>query len=134
MLVSCDNTLDNKQMAMESIGNFATQYFNYNFAGAMEYCTPESRKWISLAATNVTEADLEVLRAKEDGAMAEVLSIDFGAGDTTATATVRVVNFMLADTIGVPGHIEREAVYRLPAVLRDGRWLVRMACPPRSEK
>lgn len=129
---ACNNVSDREMRVREDIGMFANRYFNYNFPEALTLCTPESAKWIRLAASNVTEADLDVLRAQERGAEAEVVSVDFGSGDTTAVATVRVSGFMLADTIGAPGHIVAGAEYRIPAVRRDGRWLVRMACPLRS--
>ena len=109
LFASCGNTSDKRKQAKENIGHFATLYFNYDFSGAMDYCTYESRKWISMIASNVTEADWDV-------------------------ATVHVANIMLTDTIGRPGHMVEEAEYSIPAVFRSDRWLVKMACPLRSGK
>lgn len=134
LFASCGNTSDKRKQAKENIGHFATLYFNYDFSGAMDYCTYESRKWISMIASNVTEADLDILRAQTDGAEAEVIAIFFGQDDTTAVATVHVANIMLTDTIGRPGHMVEEAEYSIPAVFRSDRWLVKMACPLRSGK
>ena len=75
LFASCGNTSDKRKQAKENIGHFATLYFNYDFSGAMDYCTYESRKWISMIASNVTEADLDILRAQTDGAEAEVIAI-----------------------------------------------------------
>jgi len=72
-----------------------------------------------MIASNVTEADLDILRAQTDGAEAEVIAIFFGQDDTTAVATVHVANIMLTDTIGRPGHMVEEAEYSIPAVFRS---------------
>lgn len=39
LFASCGNTSDKRKQAKENIGHFATLYFNYDFSGAMDYCT-----------------------------------------------------------------------------------------------
>lgn len=134
LLAACIMVSDSEKKIREDIGEFAVRYFNYDFAGAAECCTPESKKWISLAASQMTEADLDVLRAQKKAATAEVTAVCFDSCDSLATVTVRVTDFMQIDTVSSAGHIIPEAMFGISAVCRDGRWFVRMACPLRSER
>lgn len=134
LLAACIMVSDREKNIREDIGEFAVRYFNCDFAGAAECCTPESRKWISLAASQMTEADLDVLRAQKNAATVEVTAVCFDSCDSLATVTVHVTDFMQTDTIGSAGHIIPEAMFTISAVCRDERWLVRMACPLRSER
>lgn len=113
---------------------FAIAYFNYHFDEASLCCTPESRRWLSFAASNVYEADLDVLRGMASGAEVEVLSVDYGDADSVAVASVVVRGAMVRDTIGRAGRVSAEESYRLGMVCRDGRWYVRMEGLPRSGK
>lgn len=112
--------------------SFAEAYFNYHFDEAAVCCTPESRRWLSFAASNVYEADLEVLRGMERGAEVEVVSVDYGPADSVAVADVVVRGAMVRDTIGRAGRVSGEERYSLGMVLRGERWLVRMEGLPRS--
>lgn len=109
------------------------KYFNFDFRSALDYSTPESRKWISYVASNVSDEDLGILRSYGHAAVVDANGIDI-IGDTTAVVTMSVSGFLSTDSIGRPGHIVEKAVFRLPMVCRKGRWLVRMEGPLRSER
>ena len=111
---------------------FANAYFNYNFDEAAKFCTQDSRRWLSFAASNVYGADLEVLRNMDTGATVDVAEMDFPDGDSTAVVTVEVSGFMQRDTIGKAGRVVEEGVFTLSLVRRDGQWKVRMAGLPRN--
>ena len=111
---------------------FANTYFNYNFDEAAKFCTQDSRRWLSFAASNVYGADLEVLRNMDAGATVDVADMDFPDGDSTAVVTVEVSGFMQRDTIGKAGRVVEEGVFTLSLVRRDGQWKVRMAGLPRN--
>lgn len=134
LFAACDRSSEAvKDAITQDVICFAEPYFNYQFNNAVAFCTPESRKWLVFAASNVTEADLDVLRQQAEGAEVEVSSIEITT-DTTAMAGVDVSNFLLADSIGRPARIEAEGRFILPVVLRGGRWLVRMEGLPQSER
>lgn len=134
MLAACSRSSEAvKEAVTQDVIYFAEPYFNYRFHSAAAFCTPESKKWIAFAASNATEADLDVLRSQAEGAEVGVSRIEL-TSDTTAMACVDVSNFLLADTIGRPARIEAEGRFRLPVVLRGGRWLVRMEGLPQSER
>lgn len=114
--------------------SFSEAYFNYDFMKASRYTTAESRRWLSYAASNVYEADIEVLRGMESGATVEIDGVDDGDTDSTAMATVRVDNYMLRDTIGRSGRVVSGLAFRLPMVKRGGKWLVHLSEMPRSSR
>lgn len=130
----CGSGNSDRDKAETAASSFAQAYFNYNFDEAAKFCTQDSRRWLSFAASNIYEADVEVLRNMETGATAEVTDMDFSDEDSTAVATVEVANFMQRDTIGKAGRVIDAAVFALTLVRRDGVWKVRMASLPRSEK
>lgn len=132
---SCaDGAADKEEEAVAAAAEaFASCYFNYDFAGARPYCTEGSLKWLSFAASNVTQTDLDVLKTQREGAECEANDIELTA-DTTAEAVLKVTNVMLTDTLGRPGRIVDEAVFTVKLVRRSGRWLVRMEGLPQSGK
>lgn len=113
--------------------SFATHYFNYRFVEAVPYCLPESRKWLNFAATNMTEADIEVLKGMENGATCEPNDVDWES-DSTAKIQYTVYNGMITDTLGKAGYIADKANYTLSLVKRQGKWWVKMEGLLRNEK
>lgn len=112
--------------------DFAEAYFNYDYKRAVELTVPESERWLQFAASNLTQADLDVINVAEDA----TVSIDDLAriNDTTVVVTVDVENMLLKDTIGKQPHVVAEARYPLLLVNRDGRYLIKMAGLPQSER
>lgn len=134
LLLSCDDTAGEGQEVAERVATaWGQAYFNYDFERAAKYATPESRRWLSFAASNVYQADIDVLNAQENGASVEVTDYEV-TGDTTAMVVMEVRNFLQRDTIGSAGRMVDEATFRISLVTRDKRVLVRMAGLPRSEK
>lgn len=112
---------------------FGRAYFNYDFDSAKKYCTAESERWLRFAASNVYEADVEALRAMENGA--EVETDDYETTtDTTATVWLTVSGFLERDTIGHAGHVSDKGRFAVPMVRRGETWKVRMAGLPRNER
>lgn len=132
-LAACDVVSDANDGVRKGAIAFSESYFSLDFHAALDRSTPESRKWISYAASNVSEEDLSVLRSYGQTAKVDVSGIDLKS-DTTAVVTLSVSGFLSTDSIGRPGHIVDKAVFRLPMVCREGRWLVRMEGPLRSER
>ncbi len=134
-IYSCGKHINGgNSQANKEVTDFATAYFNYNFNEALKYCTPESEKWIVYTASNIHDADIEVLRNAKQGASVEIKNFVFDDNDSTGYALITVHNYMRLDTIGKAGHEIVQADYHIPIVLRDSKWTVKMEGLPRSEK
>ncbi len=122
LCLSCSGNPDEEQVK-DCVASFSEAYFNYDLKKALECSTPESRKWISYTASIITDSDISLLRSK-DMASVTVGDIELGAGDTTATATVTVCNWLRPDSVETHGSITGEEVFELRAVSRNKVWKV----------
>ena len=113
--------------------SFATNYFNYRFVRSLQFCTPESEKWVRFAASNIIQEDIDTLRAQASGASYEIVDVD-ERNDTSAIVQYRVSDFMLIDTLGRAGRIVSDCVFDVSFVFRQGKWLVKMEAPLQSER
>ena len=112
---------------------FANAYFNYDLAKAQLMVDEQSKKWLSYEASNITEADLELLRMQDKGATVTVDDSDCFAD--SAIVTVTVSDFLLADSLGSKGRMVDEKTFTIRLVQdANGKWKVRMGGPLRSEK
>lgn len=124
---------DHESLLKESADSFAVNYFNWDFQGAMPYCETGSQKWLRYAASQVHQADVDLLRAMEEGATCEAIDINT-LNDSTAIVRMKVSNFMAMDTIGKAARLVNEAVFPLQMKRRGEQWKVRMEGLPQSEK
>lgn len=127
-LSSCG--IESKNDINETVDSFSVAYFNWNFKKAIHYVTPASEKWISYAASQVTEEDVDSLRAMQSGAEIDVKDIDINDEDSTATAEVEVSNFMAMDSIGKPPYIKEKATFHLPLSCDNGIWKIALKSLP----
>ena len=67
-LLAAGCTSEEEEKAVAQATAFAEDYFNLRFDEAFARCTPDSRKWIAFRASNITERDLETLRAAGEDA------------------------------------------------------------------
>jgi hypothetical protein len=135
MSVCCDNLpKGDSDKVKEEIAAFANAYFNYDLKTAARHCTPESKIWFRYLASNIHQADVEVLKKAPEGASIEIKDINYDDNDTTGTAIVAVNNYLRLDTIGKAGRMIDNATFRIPIIYREGRWTVKMANLLRSEK
>lgn len=126
-LGSCGHGGENS--AKEAADSFSVAYFNYRFADAEPFATQGSRRWLSFAASQMTQEAVDTLRAMKYGAEVDVSDVDY-QDDTTAVATVGVSNFMSIDSIGRHPRIVAEKQFVLPLVLRNDTWLVNLSALP----
>ena len=133
-MTSCsDGSTPQTEKAGQAATYFAEAYFNYNFKQALELSTTESAKWISFAASNITQEDIDVLNTRQTEASVELTDCQM-VNDSTCKAWLTVENYMATDSIGRPGVFKREGLFVLNVVARNGKWIVRMEGLPRSEK
>ena len=131
---SCKQEPGSEEQLLEDADSFAVNFYNWHFEQALRYCTPESGKWLRYAASNVHEADVELLRNKAEDATVEINDIDFGDDEVSAIADITVRNFLQMDSIGEEAHLVEEADFLLPMCMENGVWKVRMASLPQSGK
>jgi len=110
---------------------WAEAYFNCDYKSALALSTPDSERWLRFAASNTSQAMLDL--CDEQPAEVSVDGIYAAAADTLRVVTVRVSHYVAPTAIGATPMRADEGVFTLPVVQRSGRWLVRMACLPRSE-
>ncbi len=113
--------------------SFVTAYFDWRFDKALAWCTDSSAIWLRYAATQVHEADIELLRAQKEGASHTIDELTF-INDSTALVAFSVNNFLAMDTIGKAARQVTEANYKLLMKYQNGRWLVSLKSLPQEEK
>lgn len=122
-----------KKEITATVDKFATCYFNFDFNNTATTCTPESMKWLSFISTNILQEDIDIIKSQEEGSRHETIEITL-TSDTTATVTCKVYNFLKIDTLGRAGHMTEQATYKIPAVKRNSKWLVKMEGLLQSER
>ena len=129
-LSSCHR--DEESQLKTDIDVFATAYFNWRFFEALPACTPSSRPWLSYMASQVTQADIDVLRAQAEGAAYEIADIQYAEDDRSATVKVTVRNFLPMDSIGSTSKIMPKAQFNIPVVRTGEVWKVELSGVLRS--
>lgn len=117
----------------ETLDSFCEAYFSWHFPEALPYCTPSSRTWLSYAASNVHQADVDILRNMNSGTAHEIIDIDY-LSDSLAEAHIAVTNVLLMDTIGTEGHLADKASFTIPLHFDKNGWKVDLNSLPRNEK
>ena len=85
-------------------------------------------------ASNIEQADVALLREQENEAEISYNEIQLLDTDTLKNIRLTVRNHFVKDSIGKMGRMVKKSVYDIQVVKRQGKWLVRMASPLRSEK
>lgn len=111
---------------------FASSYFNLRFEQAAKLCTQNSEKWIRMQASNIQQQDIDVLNMQKDTAECEVESIETNAD--TATAVLKIQNFLSCDSVGKPGYICKQAVFTVTLTKTNDVWQVDLTKPLEKER
>ncbi len=131
-LTAC-GVVNDDEGALSTAESWGTAYFNCNYHGAADYCTPESERWLRFAASNTTEDDLQLLRDRH----AEVAASDYFtiANDTLRVVTLHVDHYVKPALLGQQTTEQADdGQFQVSVVKRGRRWLVRMEGLPRSER
>lgn len=131
----CEGSSDgSERQMMQTIDSFAVNYFNWQYHRALSFCTPESKPWLSFAASQVTQEDIDLLH-QEAPASYEVQSVE-NINDTTVLANITVYDFLQPDSIGKQPHHVSKADFCLRMVLptSEKRWKVDVTQLPRPKK
>lgn len=133
-LSGCQPHEGSESQLKEDVDSFATYYYNWHFEKAAKFCTPESEKWLRYASSNVHQADIDLLHAKQQDALVEIQDIDFGDDETSATVNLQVTDFYQMDSIGQEAHLVQQAGFKLPMALHEGKWKVLLKELPQKVK
>lgn len=71
-LTGCQSHQGDENQLENDIDSFATYYFNWQFPKTLKYCTQSSEPWLRYAASNVHQADVDLLRTKAEDATVEI--------------------------------------------------------------
>lgn len=130
----CRSHEGDEDQLREDADSFATNYFNWHFERALEFCTPNSELWLRYMASNVNQEDVDSLRGKEEDATVEIKDITYHGDGDSATVTVTVNKSLQMTSIGKPPHRVDYDTFSFPATIHEGKWKIRMGSPLRSER
>lgn len=121
--IGCTYKTDRVQFD-EGVDSFAYYYFNSQYPKAIPFCTPESKKWLQYASSQMTQADIDVLKELPEGASYEIGINSYNENDTATSVEIIASNYLLMDTIGGAGRMVDEKSYIFQLRKRNGKWLV----------
>lgn len=120
---------EDEEKAVAEAKGFAEDFFNLRFDEAYAHCTPDSRKWIAFRASNITEKDLEAVRAAEEDAYVGSAHCE-RMDDSTALVRCVVCEGLAPDSLEQrEGRIRPRATYLVPLQKTGEGWRVRMEGP-----
>ncbi|MBR6937163.1 MAG: hypothetical protein IKH63_06285 [Prevotella sp.] len=125
-LVACDFHAGSSRQLKKEVDSFAVYYFNWQFHQAVRFVTPESEKWMHYAASQVHQADIDLLQSKELPASCEINEVVYSEDDKTAIAHVTIQNYLRMDTIGKAATIVNTAQFDIPLIYQaeTDKWIV----------
>ena len=125
-LTGCQSHQGDENQLENDIDSFATYYFNWQFPKTQKYCTQSSEPWLRYAASNVHQADVDLLRTKAEDATVEINDIDFSDDGANATVSITVYNFLQMDSIGQDPQLIEQADFQLPMCMEKGLWKIKL--------
>jgi outer membrane lipopolysaccharide assembly protein LptE/RlpB len=116
----------------EVVDSFATSYFNWKFEKALKYVSLESERWLYFVASNVHQADIDILKKQDEDATVSIDNVDIK--DSDAIAYITVHNYLRMDTIGKEGRIIKKAKFAFHLNHNNSCWMVVLNEVPRHIK
>ena len=129
-LSSCNN--DSEKQIKEVANNFSSAYFNWKFADAAKYVSYTSRRWLVYASSQVTQQDVDSLRAMTEGATLTIDNVSYENNGSQAKVKVIVSNYLLMDSIGIAPRVCQHGEYEIPLSYDGKEWKVTLSAPLRG--
>lgn len=114
VLCSCESHAGSARQLKKEVDSFSVYYFNWQFHQARRFVTPSSEKWLRYAASQVHQADIELLQQKELPATCEINEVVYSDDDRSAIAHVTIRNYLRMDTIGKAASVVDAANFDIP--------------------
>ena len=136
VVASCEFHAGSSRQLKKEVDSFAVYYFNWQFYHAIRFVSPESEKWIRYAASQVHQADIDLLQQKDVPATCEINEISYDDEHNTAIAHVTIHDYLRMDTIGKAATIVDVAHFRIPLTYHAAtdKWIVKINELLRPEK
>jgi hypothetical protein len=133
---SCESHPGSSRQLKKQVDSFAVYYFNWQFHEAIRFVSPTSEKWMSYAASQVHQADIELLQQKELPATCEINEISYDDENLFAIAHVTIRDYLRMDTIGKAATIVDLAHFDIPLSYhaQSDKWIVNINELPRPLK
>lgn len=133
---SCESHLGSSRQLKKEVDSFAVYYFNWQFHQAIRFVTPESEKWMSYAASQVHQADIDLLQQKQLPATCEIQEITYDDENQTAVAHIAIHDYLRMDTIGKAASVIDIAYFDIPLSYHSesDKWIVNINELPRPVK
>lgn len=129
-LFSCQSAEEEKETSIV-VQNFAETFFNYDFGSAKQWTTPESMKWIKFAASNISQADLDIINTMNVAARCETSDVVLN-NDTMAVAHISLLHATWIDKTEKNVRTDNGSV-SLYLRKRNGLWRVHLTEIPKIE-
>lgn len=121
--VSCTGESTSEHGLTEVADSFSKQYFTWHLDRSLCYTDSFGTKWVQYVSSNITPADLDVIKSTQEQPTYEIGESEM-IDDTTALVEVQLSNVLLLDTIGTTIHFYEEATRHLHLRNVEGRWKV----------
>lgn len=128
------NDASDQELAGRCAQDFAVKVLNLQLNDAYEFCTSESKVWLSFWASSVTAEDMKLMEEHPRDCKVVVDKVNHVKGvDSLFYVTCTAYDVLITDSIGMNGRIADEASFVIPVVKRGEGWRVKMEGPLRSE-
>ncbi len=114
-----------QQKAEDTAVDFSKAMYNLQFEDAKTMCTPNTSAILSFIASNLKEENIEMLK-KAGEAKISVIESTLNPGDSTATVTLKVSNYLQLNMMSGKSTIEKEKEETIDLVKVNDKWLVDM--------
>lgn len=105
--------------------DFAESFFSFDYDKAFQHSDSTSNQWLKMFVSNIKESDVDSIHQLT--IRPTIKLEDIQGDDSSAVAICKVKNVFVLDTIGRPGHLLSEGVYKITLVRQNSSWKVRTA-------
>ncbi len=129
---ACNLSKLTHERAAKTAELWARAFFYADYQEAQQYVTPDSRRWLQFAASNITQHDLDLINAADIDV--ETMDIQESDNDSLVTAVIKVSNYVGPALLGQESVVQQVGFFTVTLVEHEGQWHVRMAGLPQNEK
>ena len=123
---------DGEDQIKEVARDFSSAYFNWRYPDAVRFVTAGSRRWLAYVSSQVSQEDVDSLRAMKEGASFKIGDVSYSSTGSFATVKVTVSNFLLMDSIDRAPRVCAHGEYEIPLSYDGHEWRVKLSAPLRG--
>lgn len=111
--------------------SFAQSFFRWQFQKSSTYCDESSQRWLRYMASQVTQDDIDSLKATESDVECTLGGFSFD-NDSMASIEVHVSNYFRMDSLDKITLVKGESEYNFQMVRTNGFWRIRLQGFPQA--